>query len=204
VWEGIKKSYAGVGGIFARYWRAYGGSRALFSSPYLHGSVLLAGAMYPFWLRESWWETALSTLPNVLGFTLAGFTIWLGFGDEKFRALISRAKPDKESPFMGVSAGFAHFVVVQILALMAALWAKAMNFPLPNDFWLHEYIRFLVPPGQYLGFLLFIYALMSALAATLGVLRAASWYDQHKRNGSDAAHAAPKSMDAKQKGNLPN
>ncbi len=201
MWDGVKKSYAGVGGIFARYWRAYGGSRALFSSPYLHVSVLLAGAMYPFWLREAWWDTALSTLPNVLGFTLAGFTIWLGFGDEKFRTLISRAKPDRESPFMGVSAGFAHFVVVQILALMAALWAKAMNFPLPNDCWLHEYIRFFVSPGQYLGFLLFIYALMSALAATLGVLRAASWYDQHKRNGSDAAHAAPKSADAKQKGN---
>ena len=120
MWDGVKKSYAGVGGIFARYWRAYGGSRALFSSPYLHVSVLLAGAMYPFWLREAWWDTALSTLPNVLGFTLAGFTIWLGFGDEKFRTLISRAKPDRESPFMGVSAGFAHFVVVQILALMAA------------------------------------------------------------------------------------
>ncbi|WP_301278524.1 hypothetical protein [Dechloromonas sp.] len=100
MWAGVKKSYAGVGGIFARYWRAYGGSRALFSSPYLHVSILLAGAMYPFWLRESWWDTALSTLPNVLGFTLAGFTIWLGFGDEKFRALISRAKPDRESPFI--------------------------------------------------------------------------------------------------------
>lgn len=99
MWQGIKNSYAGVGSIFSRYWRAYGGSRALLSSPYLLVSILLAGAMYPFWLRESWWDTALSTLPNVLGFTLAGFTIWLGFGDEKYRTLISRAKPDRESPF---------------------------------------------------------------------------------------------------------
>lgn len=201
MWEGIKNSYAGVGGIFARYWRAYGGSRALFSSPYLHVSALLAGAMSPFWLRESWWETALSTLPNVLGFTLAGFTIWLGFGDEKFRALISRAKPDRESPFMGVSAGFAHFVVVQILALMAALWAKAMNFPLPSNCWLYDHIGFIAIPGQFVGFLLFIYALMSALAATLGVLRAASWYDQHKRNGSDAENAAAPKPSEKHEGN---
>lgn len=183
MWQGIKNSYAGVGSIFSRYWRAYGGSRALLSSPYLLVSILLAGAMYPFWLRESWWDTALSTLPNVLGFTLAGFTIWLGFGDEKYRTLISRAKPDRESPFMGVSAGFAHFVVVQILALLAALWAKAMNFPLPSDCWLHGHVRLIAIPGQYIGFLLFIYALMSALAATLGVLRAASWYDKKRRNG---------------------
>ncbi len=191
MWNRIKKSdagksYAGVGKIFARYWCAYGGSRALFSSPYLHVSILLAGLMYPFWLGCDWWETALSTLPNLLGFTLAGFTIWLGFGDEKFRTLISRAKPNRPSPFMGVSAGFAHFVVVQILALIAALWAKAMDFPLPSECWLHEYIHLIAIPGQYIGFLLFIYALLSALAATLGVFRAAFWYDQHKRNGGDA------------------
>lgn len=137
--------------------------------------------MFPFWLNESWWDTALSTLPNLLGFTLAGFTIWLGFGDEKFRILLSNAKPDKESAFMGVSAAFAHFVVVQLLALIAALWSKAMDFPLPNDFNLRIMFKPIAHFGHFLGFTLFVYALMSALAATLGVFRAASWYDRHKR-----------------------
>lgn len=185
MWQALKASYAGVAGILSRYWRAYGGGRALLLSPYLHLSLLLAAAMFPFWLGEPWWDTALSTLPNVLGFTLAGFTIWLGFGDDKFRTLISRAKPEKESPFMGVSAGFAHFVIVQLLALLAALWAKAMNFPLSPDCWLRSYMGYLVPPGHFIGFLMFVYALMSTLAATLGVLRAASWYDRHKRDAEN-------------------
>jgi hypothetical protein len=196
MWKEIKKNYAGVGGIFSRYWRAYGGSLALFSSPYLHISALLAGLMFPFWAKEFWWDTARSILPSVLGFTLAGFTIWLGFGDEKFRVLISRAKPDQTSPFMGVSAAFAHFVVIQVLALMAALWAKAMNFPLPSDCWLYDYIYFIAIPGQYIGFLLFIYALMMALAATLGVFRAASWYDIHKKIDSDTGgKVSPKEIE---------
>lgn len=186
VWTAIKVSYSGVAVILGRYWRAYGGIRALAVSPYLHVSVILAGGMSPFWIFQSWWDTALSTLPNVLGFTLAGFTIWLGFGDEKFRQLISRAEIDHESPFMGVSAAFTHFVVVQLLALMAALWAKAMDFALPADNWLKPYLVYLIPVGNFLGFLLFVYALMSALAATLGVLRAASWYDRHRRNGGDS------------------
>lgn len=196
MWQGVKTSYSGVAGIFSRYWRAYGGTKALACSPYLHLSIILAAAMFPFWLRQAWWDTALSTLPNVLGFTLAGFTIWLGFGDDKFRALISRAKPDKESPFMGVSAGFAHFVIVQILALLAALWAKAMDFPLPEDCWLRSRILYLAIPGQFIGFLLFIYALMSALAATLGVLRAASWYDMHRRNGANSPETSSQGQSA--------
>lgn len=84
---------------------------------------------------------------------------------------------------MGVSAGFAHFVIVQILALISALWAKAMDFVLPEGYWLKPCVGYFAPLGEFIGFLLFIYALMSALAATLGVLRAASWYDRHRRSG---------------------
>jgi hypothetical protein len=186
MWHALKASYAGVAKIIARYWQAYGGTRALVLSPYLHFSLILTVAMFPFWLWQPWWDTVISSLPNILGFTLAGFTIWLGFGDEKFRTLISRAKPTEESPFMGVSAGFAHFVIIQISSLLTALWAKAMSFSLPPACWLTKYMPYASFVGNFIGFLIFIYALLSALAATMGVLRAASWYDKHKReNGSD-------------------
>ena len=193
--KALQKSYSGVGSILGRYWRSYGGAQALLVSPYLHISLVLSLAMFPFWLSEPWWETALSTLPNVLGFTLAGFTIWLGFGDEKFRVRISKAKPDKASAFMGVGAAFAHFVVVQLLALIGALWAKAMDFPLPNELGLSALFRFFVHLGHFLGFALFVYALMSALAATLGVFRAASWYDRHKRDAANSSKVTDQGSD---------
>jgi hypothetical protein len=142
-------------------------------------------------LTEPWWETSLSVLPNVLGFTLAGFTIWLGFGDEGFRRRLS-ASPKavgQPSAFMGVSASFVHFVVVQISALLAAVWAKAMNFCLAPGHWLEPAMDWLASIGHAIGFLLFVYALTAALAATLGVFRAASWYDHHRRQqGDDVAH----------------
>jgi hypothetical protein len=190
----LKTSYSGVLSIFSRYWRSYGGIGALLVSPYFHLSLLLSVGMTPFWLNKSWWDTALSTLPNLLGFTLAGFTIWLGFGDEKFRNLISKSKPEKESPFMGVSAAFAHFVVIQLLALLAALWALAMNFPTPDWISANCFSEFLIASGHFFGFFLFVYSLMSTLAATMGVFRAASWYDSYKKksdlpaaNSSDSA-----------------
>lgn len=147
--------------------------------------------MAHYWLSEPWWETALSVLPNVLGFTLAGFTIWLGFGDESFRRRLSEAPKaaGQASAFMGVSASFVHFVVVQICALLSAVWAKGMNFPLTQGHWLRPSMDWLAPLGHGIGFLLFVYALTAALAATLGVFRAASWYDHHRRQqGGDETH----------------
>jgi hypothetical protein len=185
MWESLRKSYSGVGNVLARYWIAYGGIRALLVSPYLHASLILTLIMAPYWLHQGWWEIPLSVLPNVLGFTLAGFTIWLGFGDEAFRQRM--AAPPKNnggtSAFLGISAGFAHFVIVQIMALIAAVLAKAMDFPLPNEHWLVPIMRWLAPLGWGIGFLLFLYAILAALAATLGVFRAASWYGQPPKTG---------------------
>lgn len=179
MFETVKATYGDVGDVIKRYWNTYGALKALVSSPYLHASCLIALMLFPLWTNQSWWDLPLSILPNILGFTLAGFTIWLGFGNDSFRALISKSKPNGASPYMGVSAGFAHFVIVQLLALLAALFAKASHsvaFPIDAD---DAYLNVAIASGDFLGFLLFIYALLSALAATLGVFRAASWADRH-------------------------
>lgn len=185
MWSAMVSSYRGVRDILRRYWGIYGGARALFTSPYFHFAILLTLALANFWQKESWWDTALGVLPNVLGFTLAGFTIWLGFGDNKFQTRISKIRPDgKHSPFMGVSAGFAHFVLVQLAALLVALAAKGLSY-VPRPAELVEVLSWLAPIGHGIGFLLFVYALMTALAASLGVFRAASWYDRHRQDQHD-------------------
>jgi len=178
--ESIKPIYDDVWDVIKRYWRTYGALKALLLSPYLHASFFIALILFPLWVNQSWWDLPLTILPNILGFTLAGFTIWLGFGNDSFRSLISQSKPNGASPYMGVSAGFAHFVIVQLLALLAALFAKAAHsvaFSIVNVE--DVYLAVAIASGDFLGFLLFIYALLSALAATLGVFRAASWADRH-------------------------
>jgi hypothetical protein len=189
MFELLVKQYIGVWEILKRYWSIYGGISALILSPYFHFSILLSVVMNHFWLCCPWWDIALSSLPTVLGFTLAGFTIWLGFGDEKFRILISTQKNnDKPSAYMGVSSGFIHFIIVQVIAYLTALWAKAAYFRLPEDHWLAYHINWLAPLGSFIGFLIFIYAIMTALAASFAVFRAASWYDRHRRFQSQQHH----------------
>lgn len=193
----LKKSYSGVFNIFNRYWVAYGGWKEILFSPYFHIAVLLTLALEHSWTNGEWWNTAITILPSLIGFSLGGFAIWLGFGDEKFRELIShQAEGEKTSPYIELSATFAHFIVIQLIALIGALIAQGMAFPLDHGNWLASLIeasgmptnvipRYVAPLSHFLGFLLFIYALMTALAATLAVFRVSSWFEKFRNVRND-------------------
>jgi hypothetical protein len=148
--------------------------------------------MSHFWVNEMWWDVSLGVLPNIIGFALGGYAIWLGFGDEQFRNLISeKTESNGYSPYLEVSATFAHFILVQLLALIMALLAKATSFHISDVHWLYDLLSRIGFPVQAfheiikpifycLGFLIFVYALMTAVAATLAVFRVASWFDKFK------------------------
>ncbi|WP_113905673.1 hypothetical protein [Aliidiomarina celeris] len=171
-------------GVISRYWKSYGGFKALFTSGYFYVSIVITIFLFPHWLNGEWWEIVLSIMPNVLGFSLGGYAMFLAIGDEKFRKIISGPEDDGEpSPFMEVSSAFVHFIVLQILAIFMAIFADAYNFPLSKDCVLvkeyYEYIRGLSIAGAFLGYFVFIYALSSALSATFAILRVSSWYDHY-------------------------
>jgi len=174
--------------IFRRYWDSYGGFSALFTSAYLYISLVLTFITFPYWAENTWWDQVFQILPNVLGFSLGGYAIWMAIGDENFRSLISGAsKSGKPSPFMGLSAAFVHFIFIQLLAILVALVANAYYFiPKPEHFFYNytqEYpsvFYALKLIGNFVGYFLFIYALMLALAATFSILRISSWYEMHQ------------------------
>lgn len=184
--------YIGVYRVIKLYWSIYGGWQALAFSPYFHFSIILTVLMSQYWQNEAWWDIAISVLPSIIGFALGGYAIWLGFGDEKFRHLITENNDNsKHSPYLEVSATFAHFIMIQLLALFAAIIAKAMNFPISKIQWLQDlFIQFNisqtliheeVAPFLYaFSFLLFIYAIMTAVAATFAVFRVATWFDKYR------------------------
>lgn len=171
--EDIKKSYVGIKNIFARYWTAYGGLSALLLSPYLHTAIILSVAMFPLWMKPGWWDIAISVAPSVLGFSLAGYAIWLALGDEKFRRIISETDvndPKDISPFMEVNAAFVHFMLLQVLSLIVALLIKAHMGDI-------VVLGFAAKSLSAVGFCLFIYSLLCVLAATFAILRVSSWYE---------------------------
>ena len=167
--------YSGVKKIFAKYWRNYGGIRALIASPYLHAAVVLTLLMAPLWQQRGWWDTPLSVMPSVLGFSLGGYAIWLAIGDDRFRAIISGASSgNSDSPFMKVNASFVHFIFLQFLAIMTALLCMAYAPEKGTD--PHRLLRLVWGAG----FFVFVYALLSALAATMQIFRVAGWYDDYQ------------------------
>ncbi len=163
----------------------YGGWRAFYTSIYLHISLILLALTGPLWLslNNFWWNDVLSVLPNLLGFTLGGFAIFISFGNDDFKAFISGTDPDengKKSPFMGVCATFLHFVLVQFLALFTAIVCKAVwawSQFLPCIPIIETFITPLRMIGWAFCYWLFLYGLMLIAAAALAIFRLATWYD---------------------------
>lgn len=194
--------YKGVQTIFGVYWRAYGGLRALAESFYLHLALILLALTYHTWTEPQWWELVISALPNLLGFTLGGFAIFLGFGDDGFKESLASLRDNEaveESPFIKLCATFVHFIIVQVVALVLALLAKSWWFTADWMSPYSEYLYFMNAVGGAIGFGFFLYAITSILAATTHVLRIGSMYAKYQRlkrqrredaakNGCDSRH----------------
>lgn len=171
------------GNILIRYWTAYGGFSAILKSYYLWLSIILTIFLYPQWTKEGWWGDVLSIMPNVLGFSLGGFAMWVAIGDEKFKSLISGANDDgSPSPFMEVNATFVHFILLQLSSIVLSLIAKAYSFKVPITHWIYcifgEQIGNVTRCYYFFSYFIFMYALMTAFAAVLALFRVSSWYDE--------------------------
>lgn len=175
------RSYAGIGKILGTYWAAYGGAKKLATSPYLHASVLITVITAPLWSEAGWWDLVLAVMPNVLGFSLGGYAIWLAIGDDRFRSIIAGGSRDGKttSPFLGVNSAFVHFIVLQVVSILLALLASAYPSETPN-------VLVALIWGLFFG--VFVYALMSALAATLTIFRAATWYEKYLESNQKKEH----------------
>ncbi|GJL73516.1 MAG: hypothetical protein NMNS01_27150 [Nitrosomonas sp.] len=185
--------YSGIKKIFGRYWIAYGGWNSILYSPYFHFSLIISIVAHGAWRNASWYDLPISILPSIIGFSLGGYAIWLALGDDKFKAGISGKNAEGEdSPFIKVNAAFVHFIVLQILALIFSLGAQSRpiyNIPVnwkiailevaPVFSGVNEYLTYF---ASFFGYFLFIYAIMSALAATMAIFRIAGWLDHHHAN----------------------
>lgn len=169
--------------IFKRFWRAYGGVPAIVQSRYLHAALLITPFCWGSWSLPLWWETVIAVLPNLLGFTLGGFAIFVGFGDERFKASLAAPESDPEIPsvYRELCATFVHFIFVQVIALLLAIVTKGMwfNANLP------ERIADLLPVMNAawggVCYAIFLYALTSVIAIGLHVFRIATMYETHQR-----------------------
>jgi len=178
----LVKSYIGVRNLFRRYWRVYGGGREFLRSPYLHISGAIAALSYEAWARPDWWDRVFSVLPNLVGFSIGAFAIFLGVGGEVFQRKIAGTDPDapaKSSPFMRAAASFTHFIVVQAAAIiMAVILSNLYLINIAGQpallIRLNDWARHL---AWFVGGWLFIYALVLTFSTVMVIFRTAGWLD---------------------------
>lgn len=177
LWNDLKKPYADIRELLSRYWRNYGGWKAFWFSPYFHLSLVIGVCTFPYDYSDKllWWDLPIGVLPSLIGFSLGGYAIFLAFGDEKFKQLISGDSVNKEpSPYLIINTTFLHFIMVQISALILAVVAKSTNVkPEKND------LDFLIYGYGVISYVGFIYALFLALATTIALYRLISLHDKH-------------------------
>lgn len=175
--EDIRSSYKGTWSLWMAYWRIYGGWKAVCTSLYFALAVIVSAGCYFLWSKPGWWDVVISSVPTMLGFTLAGLAVFLGM-DSKFSSVIAGGDEGEASPFLQLIASFVHFVVVQVLALIAALLAKSTFFYVDGlPAWYYQIVVVLRPIIWFLGFGVFVYAVFSMLAATFTIFRTTQWYD---------------------------
>lgn len=178
----LRTSYHGVRGIFARYWKAYGGWKAVLTSPYFHASIVLTALLGHLWFNAPWWADAIASLPTMIGFAIGAYAIVLGFGDERFRAILTQRRGGRNSPYVIISASLAHFIVVQLAALFSAFLATSLDFYICDNHALRMALflfasncnlihDWLAPIGNFAGFTLFTYAIATALATAMAIFR---------------------------------
>lgn len=199
----LVKHYVDLFDIVLRYWKAFGRGKELLCSPFLHAAVVITALSSGYWISSPWHATAISVLPNLLGFGLSGYAIWIGWGDEKLREMLMdiETSPDA-SAYVHVSSIFAHFGLIQILALVFALTESALDYELSQQSLLAHMLAlvsapsytfaYLKPVGSAIGYFLFVYAILTALETTFALFRLTTWLQIQRRaiRAREAAEAS--------------
>jgi hypothetical protein len=158
-------------------WRIIGGWTEMRRSWHFWVAVFIWAVSSPGWTTPEWWKDVISVLPNLLGFTLGGFAIFLGFGSDAFKEMIS-SEDEERAEYLSVSAAFLSFVGVQVAALLWALACSATWQPMPS--WLLPAAP-VFAYGKYLfwgaGYFLFVYGVVLTAVVALRVFRLSRWYN---------------------------
>ncbi|MEC4091868.1 hypothetical protein [Pseudoalteromonas rubra] len=164
--------------ILKRYWTNYGGFKKLFKSAYFWSAWILCLILWPSWSQYGWWEGVLAYVPNLLGFSLGGFALWMAIGDDEFRAFLAERDEDDDGEptiFCDVNTVFVHFLVLQVLAIALALINKAYA-----GFYLYHLIPWckeLVLGIWFISYFFFTYSITATLAAVFSLYRVTNWYE---------------------------
>lgn len=146
---------------FRAYWNAYGGWKALFQSSYFWISLGVTLFLVPAWDTRAegeqiWVSLALQILPSIVSFSLGAMAIILSVASGRFLSVIQQSGK-LDSFFMKMIAAFFHFILVQFVAIFAAIVASL----------------YVILPLSFVGCFLFIYSMACGIAAAAALVNIA-------------------------------
>ena len=171
--------YRGLLSTMKQYWTEYGGLRDFLRSPFTHFSLAATGLYVLGFIEVEWRKIVMDSLPTVLGFSLAAYTITFTLmGSALHRALSSAIDHTSGHSLLRiVNSTFFHVVVFQSFALIYALLSKGSLFPSLINWiiespeistWINQKIFFL---GDVLGCFLSLYAFFLLLSVGIAMFR---------------------------------
>ena len=176
-------------GPLKTYWAAYGGLKAVFSSRFFLSSVLITALSYIEWMNNDYSELPISILPDILGFSIGAFAVWLGFGSEDFKEVITKLQTKHGNGYDVSNASFLHLIIVQTLALVYALtFSSVVKNPEIQDLSIsiashsNQTLIFMIGLDfilRFLGFLIFIYSLLLVAAVGMNIFRITIWHRKY-------------------------
>lgn len=151
---------------------------SLLRMPDLIVSCALSLLLFPWWLSTDWPDLLLSVLPNILGFTIGSFAIFLGVGSDNFRrAILGRS--EQKSPYLRLSGLFVFSIAIQLFGIMLAIIAKGfykINTPSLLAGGTFDILQVL---GSFFSVLVFCWGLAITLRVAIRIFRVTRWYYVH-------------------------
>lgn len=161
----LKTAWLSVYGTLRDYWAVYGGLERVILSPYCWLALILTLLSYPFWLSDSpkddWAQVAIDIVPSLLGFSIGAFAVLLAFTNPRFMTFMSE-EGSEVSAYMTACAMFVHFIVVQSVALLFAIFGKFVSHGMLAG----------------VGFFSFMYAITTAVATCFALFNLAQVYNK--------------------------
>lgn len=132
------------------YWSGYNGLKGLVKSPYLYVSAIITYSCGNYWEKAGTAsaQTAIDVIPSLMAFSLGGMAIVLALSNPRLLKAITKGGNPK-SLFMNLIGNFFHFIIIQTIALIAAL----LVFSFPDPIWLSG-----------ISFFFLTYSVLTALA----------------------------------------
>lgn len=161
------------------YWREYGGLKSLLSSPFTHFALAITVVYKIGFITLDWRKIALDSLPTMLGFSLAAYTITFTLmGSALHRALTTAIDRSSGLPLIKiVNATFFHIVTFQSAALLFSLTTDGHLFfdilkePTNQETWRSPVLWAIVQMGDATGAFLSIYAYFLLFSVAFAMFR---------------------------------